>query len=187
LYTQIYVATPICRYDAASASARDIADPGGAIRAALAEALINCYPLAGRLLELLEAGGKLLVNCTAEGVVFVEADADVRLEDLGQALAPSYPCVEELLCCNTGEPEESVIGKPLIFFPGISFLRYLGFRLVCVWLPVTSIWVSFGFVFSHDESGERDGDGSEFTSVAYPSGMVIGGGICDSFKFSFFP
>ncbi|TVU24996.1 hypothetical protein EJB05_27469, partial [Eragrostis curvula] len=114
-----------CRYDAASASARDIADPVGAIRAALAEALVNYYPLAGRLLELPEAGGKLLVNCTAEGVVFVEADADVRLEDLGQALAPPYPCVEELLCCNTGEPEETVIGKPLLFFQKVRLQYFL--------------------------------------------------------------
>nr|AAL01168.1 Putative hsr201 hypersensitivity-related protein [Oryza sativa Japonica Group] len=99
-------------------------DPVGIIRAALAEALVSFYPLAGRIRELPAAGGggggggKLVVECTAEGVVFVEADADVRLQELGhgQPLGPPYPCVEELLCSNdlVGEPDV-VVGKPLIF------------------------------------------------------------------------
>nr|CAB3495039.1 unnamed protein product [Digitaria exilis] len=71
-------------------------DPAEAARSALAEALVYYYPVAGRLRE--EAGGKLVVDCTAEGVAFVEADADVRLEDFGEPLLPPYPCVEELLC-----------------------------------------------------------------------------------------
>uniref|UniRef100_A0A0E0M590 Transferase family protein n=1 Tax=Oryza punctata TaxID=4537 RepID=A0A0E0M590_ORYPU len=93
-------------------------DPVGIIRAALAEALVSFYPLAGRLREVAVAGGggsKLVVECTAEGVVFVEADADVQLQELGQPLAPPYPCVEELLCSNlVGEPDV-VVGKPLLF------------------------------------------------------------------------
>lgn len=108
-----------CRRDnAAVPSVRDdTSDPVAMIRAALAEALVSYYPLAGRLVELRAAGGKLLVDCTAEGVVFVEADANVQLEDFaGQALAPPYPCVEELLCSDIGEPQEAVVGKPLLFF-----------------------------------------------------------------------
>jgi hypothetical protein len=107
-----------CRPDAGLPLAHGIVDdPVGIIKSALAEALVSYYPLAGRLVELpAVAAGKLLVDCTAEGIVFVEADADVRLEDLGQALAPPYPCVEELLCYdNIGEPE-AVSGKPLLFF-----------------------------------------------------------------------
>lgn len=64
-----------------------------AVKAALAEALVWYYPVAGRLREI--AGGKLVVDCTAEGVAFVEADADVRLEELGEPLLPPFPCVEE--------------------------------------------------------------------------------------------
>ncbi|CAL4932213.1 unnamed protein product [Urochloa decumbens] len=85
-------------------------DPAKAIKAALAEALVYYYPIAGRLREV--AGGKLVVDCTAEGVVFVEADADVRLEEFGKPLLPPYPCVEELLC-DAGETR-AVIGKPLV-------------------------------------------------------------------------
>ena len=86
------------------------ADLKGAFKAALAEALVYYYPIAGRLREA--AGGKLVVDCTAQGVVFVEADANVRLEELGKPLLPPYPCVEELLC-NAGETR-AVVGKPLV-------------------------------------------------------------------------
>ena len=86
------------------------ADLKGTFKAALAEALVYYYPIAGRLREA--AGGKLVVDCTAQGVVFVEADADVRLEELGKPLLPPYPCVEELLC-NAGETR-AVVGKPLV-------------------------------------------------------------------------
>nr|CAD1820829.1 unnamed protein product [Ananas comosus var. bracteatus] len=66
-------------------------------------------PLAGRL----RAGpdDKLIVECTGEGAVFVEAEADVRLEDFDGELSPPIPCNDQLLC----EPESassSVIGRP---------------------------------------------------------------------------
>ena len=93
------------------------ADLKGAIRAALAEALVYYYPVAGRLRE--EAGGKLVVDCTAEGVAFVEADADVRLEEFGEPLLPPYPCLEELLC-DAGDTRD-IIGRPLLLMQ-VSFL-----------------------------------------------------------------
>lgn len=92
-------------------------DPAKAIKAALAEALVYYYPIAGRLREA--AGGKLVVDCTAEGVVFVEADADVRLEEFGEPLLPPYPCVEELLC-DAGETR-AVVGKPLLLMQVFLF------------------------------------------------------------------
>jgi len=92
-------------------------NPVQAVRAALAEALVYYYPVAGRLRE--EAGGKLVVDCTAEGVAFVEADADVRLEDFGEPLLPPYPCVEELLC-DAGDTRD-IIGRPLLLMQ-VSFL-----------------------------------------------------------------
>lgn len=99
-------------------------NPAKAIKAALAEALVYYYPIAGRLREA--AGGKLVVDCTAEGVVFVEACADVRLEELGQPLLPPYPCVEELLC-DVGDTR-SVVGKPLLLMQ-VTRLKCGGFVL----------------------------------------------------------
>jgi hypothetical protein len=69
-------------------------DPAAVIRDAVARALVHYYPLAGRLREL--EGRKLAVHCTAEGVPFAEADADVRLDDLGDSVHPPLPCLEEL-------------------------------------------------------------------------------------------
>lgn len=84
-------------------------DPAKAIRAALAEALVHYYPVAGRLREM--PGGRLAVDCTADGAVFVEADADAWLEDFSQPLMPPYP--EDLLCdVNKHTP---VIGNPLVY------------------------------------------------------------------------
>ncbi|KAG2549608.1 acyl transferase 1-like [Panicum virgatum] len=97
-------------------------DPAKAIKAALAEALVYYYPIAGRLREA--ARGRLVVDCTAEGVVFVEADADVRLEEFGKPLLPPYPCADELLC-DAGETR-AVIAKPLVLMQ-VTRLRCGGF------------------------------------------------------------
>ncbi|XVE90194.1 hypothetical protein DITRI_Ditri20bG0059000 [Diplodiscus trichospermus] len=70
-------------------------DPARVIREALAAALVFYYPYAGRLRE--GPNGKLMVDCTGEGVLFVEADADVTLEEFGGAIYPPFPCFEELL------------------------------------------------------------------------------------------
>ncbi|TVU25765.1 hypothetical protein EJB05_28273, partial [Eragrostis curvula] len=71
-----------------------------------------------------------MVNCTAEGVVFVEADADVRLEDFGRPRVQPFPCVEELLCYDgAGEAEEDVVGKPLLFFQVTRLRNNDGFAI----------------------------------------------------------
>ncbi|GLJ11815.1 hypothetical protein SUGI_0177700 [Cryptomeria japonica] len=65
---------------------KDYQDPGKVIREALVKVLVHYYPFAGRLREA--AGRKLLVECTGEGVVFVEADADVTLAEFGNIQPP---------------------------------------------------------------------------------------------------
>ncbi|CAM0870734.1 unnamed protein product [Alopecurus aequalis] len=85
--------------------------PAGVIRRALREALVHYYPLAGRLREI--EGRKLVVDCTGEGVLFVEADADVRLVELEAAgLRPPFPCMDQLLFDVQGS--SGVLGCPLV-------------------------------------------------------------------------
>lgn len=68
------------------------------------------YPFAGRLRE--GPGRKLTVECTGEGVPFIEADANVKLEDFGERLPPPLPWLKELLC---DVPEyDGIIGCPLL-------------------------------------------------------------------------
>ncbi|EES11578.1 LOW QUALITY PROTEIN: hypothetical protein SORBI_3006G247400 [Sorghum bicolor] len=89
-------------------------DPAAVIRDAVARALVHYYPLAGRLRKL--DGRKLAVDCTAEGVPFVEADADdVRLEDFGDgdSIHPPLPCLEELFF-DVPAATSSIANSPLV-------------------------------------------------------------------------
>ncbi|KAI3851456.1 hypothetical protein MKX03_013069 [Papaver bracteatum] len=70
-------------------------DPVDIIKKAIANTLVFYYPFAGRLVEA--PGGKLVVECNGKGVMFIEADADVRLDEFGDALQPPFPCFEELI------------------------------------------------------------------------------------------
>ncbi|KAL0318905.1 UNVERIFIED_CONTAM: Omega-hydroxypalmitate O-feruloyl transferase [Sesamum angustifolium] len=56
------------------------------IKNALSKVLVHYYPLAGRLTISPEM--KLIVDCTGEGAVFVEAEAECELEELGDITKP---------------------------------------------------------------------------------------------------
>ncbi|TVU05131.1 hypothetical protein EJB05_48282, partial [Eragrostis curvula] len=88
----------------------DSRDPVQIIRDAVADALVHYYPFAGRLREL--EGRKLAVDCTGEGLLFIEADADVCLEQFGDALHPPFPCFEELLFDVPGS--SAILNSPLL-------------------------------------------------------------------------
>ncbi|GLJ15154.1 hypothetical protein SUGI_0247880 [Cryptomeria japonica] len=96
-------------------------DPAKVIREALAKVLVHYYPLAGRLREA--AAGKLKVECTGEGVLFVEADADVTLAEFGD-LHPPFPCWNELL--HDILTPQTVINSPLLLFQ-VTRLKCKGF------------------------------------------------------------
>ncbi|XP_047961903.1 benzyl alcohol O-benzoyltransferase-like [Salvia hispanica] len=70
-------------------------DPVKIIREAIAKALDFYYPLAGRLRE--HTGRKLVVECTGQGVMFTEADADVTLQHFEEdGLYPPFPNLDAI-------------------------------------------------------------------------------------------
>ncbi|KAI3743374.1 hypothetical protein L1987_61081 [Smallanthus sonchifolius] len=85
-------------------------NPASVIREALAKLLVFYYPFAGRLKE--GPAGKLIVDCSGEGVLFIEAEADVTLDQFGDPLQPPFPCMEELLYEVPGS--DGILDSPLL-------------------------------------------------------------------------
>ncbi|KAL4317471.1 hypothetical protein AHAS_Ahas15G0388400 [Arachis hypogaea] len=98
-------------------------DPVHVIREALSKALVFYYPLAGRLRE--GHSGKLVVDCTAEGVLFIEADADVTLDYFGVDPLPPFPCFDELLY-DAPFSDDGIINSPLLLIQ-VTRLKCGGF------------------------------------------------------------
>ncbi|GJM98294.1 hypothetical protein PR202_ga15289 [Eleusine coracana subsp. coracana] len=94
-------------------------DPVTVIRDAISRALVHYYPFAGRLREL--EGRKLAVDCTGEGVLFIEADADVHLEEFGDLPLPPFPCLEELIFDVPGS--SAIVDAPLVLFQAHTLRR----------------------------------------------------------------
>ncbi|WVZ57888.1 hypothetical protein U9M48_008223, partial [Paspalum notatum var. saurae] len=113
-------------------------DPAPVIRDAISRALgpeapaplLVLNPLAGRLREL--EGRKLAVDCTGEGVVFIEADANVHLKALGgntDILMPPFPCLNELIFVPAERAGSSaILNSPLLRFQ-LTRLACRGFIL----------------------------------------------------------
>ncbi|KAM1980054.1 hypothetical protein FF1_037376 [Malus domestica] len=85
-------------------------NPVKVIREALSRALVYYYPLAGRLRE--GPNRKLMVDCNGEGILFVEAFANVTLEQLGDKILPPCPLLEEFLF--NFPSSNGIIGCPLL-------------------------------------------------------------------------
>ncbi|XP_020211086.1 benzyl alcohol O-benzoyltransferase isoform X2 [Cajanus cajan] len=103
-------------------------DPVEVIRKALAKTLVFYYPFAGRLRQ--GPGDKLMVDCTGEGVLFTEADADVTLDQFGDAVHPPFPCFEELLYEVPGSRE--ITNSPLLLVQ-VTRLKCGGFIVATGW------------------------------------------------------
>ncbi|KAF5735166.1 Benzyl alcohol O-benzoyltransferase [Tripterygium wilfordii] len=97
-------------------------DPVEVVREALSKALVFYYPFAGRIRQ--GPGRKLMVACTAEGVLFIEADADVTVEQFGDPLIPPIPCLKELLYNVPGS--DGILNCPLLLIQ-VTRLRCGGF------------------------------------------------------------
>lgn len=103
-------------------------DPARVIREALEKVLVHYYPFAGRFRNA--PAGKLMVDCNGEGALFLEADADVTLEELGELRAP-FPHWDDLL-----HPEivsKDVTKSPIILIQ-VTRLRCGGFVLALLWI-----------------------------------------------------
>ncbi|RDX69537.1 Methanol O-anthraniloyltransferase, partial [Mucuna pruriens] len=80
------------------------------IRDALGKALVHYYPLAGRLRE--GPNRKLMVDCNGEGILFVQAEADVSLKQLGNSILPPCPHINHLLLHVPAS--QPILGCPLL-------------------------------------------------------------------------
>ncbi|KAF3431809.1 hypothetical protein FNV43_RR26545 [Rhamnella rubrinervis] len=89
-------------------------DPVKVIREGLGKALAYYYPLAGRLKEGFNR--KLMVDCNGEGVLFIEADADVTLDELGDRIRPPCRFLDEILYNVPGY--DGIVGCPLLLIQG---------------------------------------------------------------------
>ncbi|KAK9137615.1 hypothetical protein Sjap_008209 [Stephania japonica] len=98
-------------------------DPVRVIRKAIAKALVFYYPLAGRIRE--GPRRKLSVECTGEGLLFIEAEADVKLDQFSDAdLLPPFPCLDQLLYAV---PDQSdVLNCPILLIQ-VTRLKCGGF------------------------------------------------------------
>ncbi|WOL09024.1 hypothetical protein Cni_G17777 [Canna indica] len=70
-------------------------EPGKVIREALAKALVPYYPIAGRIAQP-EEGGDPRLECTGDGVWFVEAAANCSLADVNHLERPMLIPMEDL-------------------------------------------------------------------------------------------
>ncbi|QCD77676.1 benzyl alcohol O-benzoyltransferase-like [Vigna unguiculata] len=103
-------------------------DPVRVIRQALAQALVFYYPFAGRLRE--GRAHKLMVDCTGEGVMFVEADADVTLDQFGDNLQPPFIHSKSFMC-DVAESED-IKNLPLLLIQ-VTRLKCGGFVVSTGW------------------------------------------------------
>ena len=119
---------PIIQFYAGNPSMRG-KDVVEIIRKALAETLVFYYPFAGRLRE--GPNRKLMVDCTGDGVIFIEADADVTLDEFGE-LHPPFPCFEELLYDVPGTSD--ILNTPLLLVQvSFSFLElFMCMIILCI-------------------------------------------------------
>nr|XP_033514374.1 methanol O-anthraniloyltransferase-like isoform X2 [Nicotiana tomentosiformis] len=85
--------------------------PVKVIKEGLSKTLVFYYPLAGRIVELMP-DRKLVVDCNGEGILFVEADAQVELDKLGDSIKPPCPYLDQLLYNVPGSA--GIIDCPLL-------------------------------------------------------------------------
>ena len=108
--------------------ARDGDSPARAVEQALATALVDYYPLAGRL--AVSDAGELQVDCSGGGGVwFIEAAVRCRLEDVDYLEYPIAVDKDELLPHPLPKPSREDESKLILLVQ----VRRIALRCVCRW------------------------------------------------------
>ncbi|KAG6686175.1 hypothetical protein I3842_11G004200 [Carya illinoinensis] len=82
------------------------------IKDALSKVLVHYYPLAGRL--SVNSEGRLMVDCTGEGAVFVEANADGTVEEIGDITKHDPVTLGKLVYDNIPAAKEILEIHPML-------------------------------------------------------------------------
>ncbi|KAI3855868.1 hypothetical protein MKX03_001011 [Papaver bracteatum] len=85
-------------------------DAAEVIKDGLAKVLVSYYPIVGRITR--NESGKFIVHCTGEGALFVEAEANLTLEEIGDFTKPD-PITYEKLVYGLLDPE-NILQNPLL-------------------------------------------------------------------------
>lgn len=105
------IAVPVRTVYCFKSSSRGNEDAAHVIRVALSKILVPYYPMAGKL--VISTEGKLIVDCnTMEGAVFVEAEADCDIEDIGDLTKPDPDSLGKLIYNIPGA--RSILEMPLM-------------------------------------------------------------------------
>ncbi|KAA8542086.1 hypothetical protein F0562_023238 [Nyssa sinensis] len=106
------------------------------IKDALSKVLVHYYPVAGRL--TISSEGKLIVDCTGEGAVFVEAEANCGLEEIGDNTKPDPVTLGKLVYDIPGA--KNILEIPLLVVQVTKF-KCGGFVLgLCMNHLQASLW-----------------------------------------------
>lgn len=103
-------------------------DPVKVIKEGIAKTLVFYYPFAGRVRE--GFGRKLFVECTGEGILFIEANADVSLHQFHDysSLQPPFPCMDQLLYDVPNS--DGILDSPLLLIQVRSFYLFPTFLFI---------------------------------------------------------
>lgn len=97
------------------------------LRESLSKVLVDFYPLAGRL--TISDEGKLIVDCTGEGAVFIEAEAECDLVRIG----------------DITKPDPSMLGTLVYNIPGAKNILEIPPLVAQVWWFIYLTWFILRF------------------------------------------
>ncbi|KAG8496532.1 hypothetical protein CXB51_007639 [Gossypium anomalum] len=92
-------------------------DAAEQVKNGLSKILVHHYPLAGRL--TISSEGKLIVDCTGEGAVFVEAEANCGIEEMGDITKPDPNILGKLVYEISGA--QNLLEIPLLVIQVTKF------------------------------------------------------------------